>query len=132
MLSKIFAGIAAKVLLGLLVATLLGGGIVWAGKNRTIKKQAAEIALYQSAIKDYKVAVATLRGNQAVLQSGLTVCNASITNLAATRDALSKAGVSALNNVKAAGRAVAERAARLDKMPAATCDDALAILKAGG
>lgn len=129
MLSDFFAPLATKVLVGLLGIGLVFHVIGVFQHKAEVRKLNNDIALYKTAISDYKVAVATLRGNQATLEAGVKTCNASIQNLADTRDALTKAGVAALQEVQKAGRSVDRKVREIDSMPTATCEDAFKILK---
>lgn len=129
MFSKIFAGLAAKVLLGLLVTTLIGGTFGCVSKNREISNLNKQVGSLNNAVRDYKVAVATLKGSQATLEAGIKTCNASVTNLANVRNAIAASGIKALQEVQKANVGVVARARAIDAMPKATCEDAFKILK---
>lgn len=129
MLAKIFESIAARAFGALLLLSLVLHVVTGIGHRREVAKLNSTVAAYKRATDDYKVAVATLRGNQAALTAGLRVCNANVENLANVRNALTSAGVKALQEVQKAGRSVDRKVREIDAMPTATCEDAFKILK---
>ena len=129
MFSELFAGLAAKVMGGIIVALLLSNVSSCVIKNREIRNQAELIARYKVAAEKQRAEIATLRGNVAQLDAGLKVCNASVENTARVADAVAKAGVSALKEVQKAGKAVDRKVREIDAMPKDTCEDAFKILK---
>jgi len=78
-----------------------------------------------------RVDLATLRGNQAGLIAGVNACNTSVDSYKDVVEKLAAAGTAALNEVKKGTTALNTRLGAIDKMPAASCADALGILKAG-
>lgn len=129
MLSKLFAGLAAKIMGGIIVALLLSniGGCVY--KNRQISAAKAALATANKNIESLQAANATLRGNSAVLEAGLSTCNASLENAAKVANVVAQAGVDALKEVQKAGSSVDRKVREIDAMPKETCEDAFKILK---
>lgn len=119
--------------LGLGLSLLLGVGLVQQEISlrhalSAANKQAAALTSLNSQLTVDK---ATADENADRLQSGLSSCNASVTNLATVGSALQATGVAAVKNTQVAGAKVAAQVAALQAMPVATCDNALAILKQG-
>lgn len=118
---------------GLGLSLLLGLALLWlllvknstiAGLNLSLKEAKEDNQVLRSDNQ-------TLRGNNLGLEAGLSACNAGVANVKAQTDAITKAGIIAVDAVKAASAKSARDAAAVLAMPRATCADALAILKAG-
>lgn len=129
MLSNLFSGLAAKVLLGMFGLSMILNLGTCVSKNKEISSLNKQVGSLNNAVRDYKVAVATLKGNQSTLEAGIKSCNASVTNLANVRNALAASGMEALKEVQKANAGVAARVRSIDAMPKATCEDAFKILK---
>lgn len=95
----------------------------------TLKKDKADL---NQSLLVAKLDNQTLRGNALGLETGLKACNAGVDSVKAQADAVAKAGIIAVDAVKAAGTRATNSAAAILAMPRATCEDALKILKAGG
>lgn len=74
---------------------------------------------------------ATLRANQSELEKGVAQCNASVAVAAAKANEAAAAGTAALNEVRRSGGRVTSAIEAIQAMPAASCVDAEAILRAG-
>lgn len=124
-----FAGpvgaIISAALLGLLIYTAVTTGVTIGGLKRDLsrEKELNEVLTTNNA---------TLKGNAVSLEMGLATCGKSVQDAADFAGKLTKAGETALAEVQKAGANVTKKAKAIDAMPAATCDDAMAILKAGG
>ena len=101
-------------------------------KNSTISDLKKDKAELNQSLLVAKLDNQTLRGNALGLEAGLNACSAGVDNVARQADAVAKAGIIAVDAVKAAGTRATNSAAAILAMPRATCDDALKILKAGG
>ena len=101
-------------------------------KNHQIGNLNDDIKEYKDSIVEYQAAVGIWKNNARSYSLGLSQCNAGVQNTAETADRLNRAGVAALNEVKRAGNAVERKVQQIDALPAGSCEDALAILKAGG
>lgn len=117
--SKIFGGTTIALLL---VVTAMG----WKLHSRD-----NTIAKLEKTVSDQKVEIATFKGNVASLDAGLKVCNASVDNAKAIADQVAAAGKAALAEVRKNAVALDKRINAIDAMPASTCGDAEAILRAG-
>lgn len=122
--SKIFGGLAFGLALVLVVST-----INFKMQIRTLNKQVEQ---KDGIIERQKIDISTLKNNVKALDLGLNTCNAGVASTAATAERINKAGVAALAQVQKAGAAVDRKVKQIDAMPAATCEDADAILRAGG
>lgn len=72
---------------------------------------------------------ATLRGNAVTLEAALHQCNVGVAALKTATDAITNAGVKALQEVQKAGTSVDRKIQAIDAMPKETCEDAFKILK---
>lgn len=118
-------GAGLSLLLGLALLSLL---LV---KNSQISTLEKDLENQQKVTQSLRMDNQTLIANQAGLELGLNACNAGVERVKAQADAVTKAGIVAVDAVKAAGAKSARDAAAIQAMPRATCEDALAILKAG-
>jgi len=120
--SKIFGGLALGLALALAFA-------VWSGDRRETKMQVT-IDKHVSVNAALRRDVATLTANGVIVEQGLAQCNASVDAAARAANIVAKAGESAVRAVqKAGGAAAAKGVAAVQAMPAATCEDAEAILR---
>lgn len=71
------------------------------------------------------------RNNVSTLSASLDQCNQSAENAARVANVVAEAGVKMVDAAKQGREQVAATVARINAMPRATCDDALAILKEG-
>lgn len=116
------------------LSLLLAIALVWLllTKNSTISALEKTVTAQQEDNQILRLDNRTLKGNAIGLESGLAACSAGVESVARQADAVAKAGVIAVDAVKAAGTRATNNAAAILAMPKATCDDALKILKAGG
>lgn len=119
-------GLGLSLLLAIALLSLL---LTKNSEIRTLKKDKAEL---NQIILVTKLDNQTLRGNAIGLEAGLNACSAGVESVAKQADAVAKAGIIAVDAVKAAGTRATSSAAAILAMPRATCEDALRILKAGG
>jgi hypothetical protein len=120
--SKIFGGLA----LGLAMTLAF---VVWSGDRREAKLE-ANIAKQVKVIAKLRRDNETLKGNVDKVEGALAVCNAGVDAAARTANAIGRAGAAAVEAVqKAGGVAAARSVAAVKAMPAATCQDAEAILR---
>ena len=120
--SKIFGGLA----LGLAFTLAF---VIWSGDRREAKLETA-IAKQDKVIKRLGDEILVLASNATALEQGLGQCNASVDAAARAATAIGRAGVNAVATVQKAGQASSARAAKaVQAMPAATCEDAEAILR---
>lgn len=127
-----FSSLIAKVLAGAVAALMLALVVMYLSMSASISDRDRQLKKERENNQILRQDNQTLRSNQATLQSGLDQCNAGVANVKAVTDALTKAGIAAVDQVKAAGARSTRDAAAILAMPRATCDDAMAILKAGG
>lgn len=73
----------------------------------------------------------TLLGNQTILQNSVEQCNASVVSAKAAADRVAKAGVDAVRKVQQEQSTTARKIAELSKLPTASCDNAMQILRQG-
>lgn len=106
-----------------LVATLLA-------KNSTISGLENDLRDEKDANVILRQDNTTLLANARTLEGSLKQCNDGLTALKTTTDAITSAGVKALQEVQKAGKSVDRKVAEIDAMPTATCEDAFKILKA--
>lgn len=120
--SKIFGGLAIALAV-LLAVTVIDKNSAIGGLEKELRDEKAAHSL---AVNDYLIAVS----NGVKLEAGLTQCNSSISAMKSTADALTKAGVVAVQQVQQAGRkALSDKLAGTEAMPKETCEDAFKILK---
>lgn len=119
-------GLGLSLLLAIALVSLL---LAKNSEISTLKKDKAEL---NQSLLVAKLDNQTLRGNAIGLEAGLNACSAGVDAVAKQADAVARAGVLAVDAVKAAGTRSTQSAAAILAMPRATCADALAILKRGG
>lgn len=129
MLSKLFAPLAAKIMLGLILALLTSNVGSCALSKRSYAKLEGQFSKANKRIEQLNTDIGTLRANQSVLEGGLAQCNASVQATADARGLIADAGVKALQQVQRAGQVVSRKAEAIDAMPKETCEDAFNILK---
>jgi predicted nucleic acid-binding Zn-ribbon protein len=129
MLGNLFSSIAAKVMLGIIVALLVSNLGSCALSSRAYSKLEGQFAKANKRIEQLNRDNGTLKANQLSLEGGLAQCNASVQTTADARAAVAAAGVKALQEVQQAGQVVSRKAAAIDAMPKETCEDAFNILK---
>jgi len=95
-----------------------------AALDKTISSQKADISRLT-------VDNATLKSNNAGLDAGLKVCNASVDNAKRIADTAAANGAALLAEVRKGNARIDNRIKSIDTMPAQTCADAEAILRAG-
>lgn len=127
-----FSSLWAKVTTGTSVALLLALAALFLFKQAEISQLQSQIKTRDKTIANQTVDLATLRGNQAGLQAGLNTCNASVDAYQSVVDKIAAAGTAALAEVQKGNVALNAKLKNIDAMPAASCADAMAILKAGG
>lgn len=124
-LAGIIGSAASLLLAGWFLATVVT-------KNNQIEDLEASLKKANEDNEVLRTDNSTLRSNAVALDYGLRLCNTSVQNAAELAGKLTAAGEAAVAEVQKAGASVAKKSAAIDKMPTATCEDALAILKAGG
>lgn len=120
-----------KAALGSTLALMLLLVAVTISKNREISNLEQKVKNEQVASSVLRYNNLVLKNNELALTGALDTCNASVQAVATKSQAIDAAGAAALAEVKKAGAAVDRKVAQLATMPRSTCDDALAILKAG-
>lgn len=98
-------------------------------KNSTISDLEAALLTEKQSNVILRQDNATLRGNAVTLEGSLKQCNDGLTALKTTTDAITAAGVKALQEVQKAGKSVDAKVRAIDAMPTETCEDAFKILK---
>lgn len=129
MLGKLFAPLAAKIMVGVILALLtsnVGGCVI---KNAQYSKLEGQFARANKRIEQLSRDVGTLKSNQASLEGGLAQCNAGAQATADAKSAIAAAGVTALQQVQRAGKSIDAKVRAIDTLPKETCEDALNILK---
>ncbi len=129
MLGKLFGGLAAKVMAGIIVSLLLSNVASCVLSNRAYVKLDGQFQKANRRIEDLNKDIGALRANQVSLEGGLAQCNASVQSTADARNIVAQAGVKALQQVQQAGRSVDTKVRAIDALPKATCEDAFNILK---
>lgn len=129
---NLFSSLTSKIFGASSIALLLALGVLWASDSLKINALKRDLATANGTIASQRVDLATLRGNQAGLIAGVNACNTSVDSYKDVVEKLAAAGTAALNEVKKGNTALNHRLGVIDKMPAASCEDALGILKAGG
>jgi predicted nucleic acid-binding Zn-ribbon protein len=129
MLGKIFGGIAAKIMLGVILSLLLSNVASCALSSRAYNKLDGQFAKANKRIEDLNKDIGTLKANQSSLEGGLAQCNTSVQVVADARNTIASAGVRALQQVQQAGKSVDAKVRAIDAMPKETCEDAFNILK---
>lgn len=98
-------------------------------KNKTISDQKEAISQLETDVAFLKTDNITLMANSQKWELAYNKCDASLTTVKTTTDAITQAGVKALQEVQKAGKAVDRKVAAIDAMPKETCEDAFKILK---
>ena len=130
MLSDIFGGLAAKIMLGVIVALILSNVTSCVLEKRSFNDLDRQFTKANARIEQLNKDKGILQANQGVLESSLNECTASVQATADARNTVAAAGVKALQQVQQAGKSVEAKAHAIDAMPKATCEDAFNILKA--
>lgn len=121
--SKIFAGLSSVLTIAL-IYTIITDNIKIRMLNDTIEANG-------KTITRLRLENATFQVNQTTLEGAVTACSASVEVAAAKAGQAATAGVAALNEARKGSAKVARTIETLQAMPAATCADAEAILRAG-
>lgn len=132
MLSLLTSKLAGLIGIGLSLALGVALIAVLIAKNNVISSLEDHIEELTTANTRIKNDNVTLKGNAQIAEAGLAACNAGVRNTQMVTDALTKSGTAAVKQVQQAGAKAAQQAAAIQAMPQATCEDAFAILKAGG
>lgn len=119
----------AKIFGGLALALFLTNITSCAVQGRKIDKAEKALAASVAANQRLEAKNAILKGNNSTLEAGLSQCNAGVENAAKVANAVSSAGVRALQEVQKAGKSVDRKVREIDAMPKETCEDAFKILK---
>jgi hypothetical protein len=117
--------------LGMGGSLLLGLGLLFTvvTKNSEISSLRKKLSAEREATQILRQDNTTLRGNALALESALAQCNAGVDALKVTTDAITNAGVKALQEVQKAGSSVSRKVRDIEAMPKETCEDAFKILK---
>jgi hypothetical protein len=100
-------------------------------KNGEISSLNKRLAAADKTIAAQSVDILTLRGNQRGLEQGVAACNSSVDAYKGVVEKIAEAGRAALAEVQKGSTVLNNRIKAIDAMPANSCDDAAAILKAG-
>lgn len=127
-----FSVLTAKIMSGVSAALLLSMGVMYlvhkgetSSLNKTIIKHEATVArLTADNI--------TLKANQTSLEAGVNLCNSGVENAKRLADQATANGAALLEQVKTANASLEGRIKRIAAMPSQSCEDAEAILRAGG
>jgi len=119
----LFSPLTSKIFGGLAIAAIAFHVVDEIGDNRAMNAKVAELNKANAKVTD-------LRGLVAQRDAALVQCNKGVTDAAEVADKVSKAAVTAVEQVKRAGREnVSRTVTRIEQAPAATCQDAEAILR---
>lgn len=129
MITKLLQNLAFKVGLGLTLAFALALTGLLLSKNAEIRHLSKQVAQRDKEIESLHRDNATLSANAMKLDAGLQQCNAGVEATTKVANAVAQAGVRAVQETQKAGKEVARKAAAIDSLPTATCEDAFKILK---
>jgi len=126
-----FNALWAKVATGVSVVLLLAMLGLYLFKQGEISHLQTQLESANKTVANQTADLATLRGNQKGLETGIAACNSSVDAYSSVVEKLAATGKAALAEVQKGNATLTSKLKTIDAMPAASCADAVGILKAG-